>query len=266
MYHPGAPSDAELAAGFRREDFEFVELYNRGASPIDLTLLRFTKGVDFDFDAGAVTALAPGEVVLVVANIEAFALRYGGTLPVAGSYSGNLANNGERLKLSFGAGTPLIEFTYDDGDGWPRESDGGGRSLVRVDSETDSDLSVAGSWTVGVDKGTPGSVSAIDPPVTDDSDGDGMSNEAEVLAGTDPNNPNDVLRVTALMRAPGGVDLSWASVVGKTYAIEYSELLKSDGWESVGEAVAEGAVTTYEDVEASRTQIGEGYYRVRVLP
>ena len=56
------------------------------ALTLDLTDLRFTKGVDFDFAGSAVTSLAPGEFVLVVRNLAAFEARYGTGLPVAGEF------------------------------------------------------------------------------------------------------------------------------------------------------------------------------------
>ena len=76
--------------------------------------------------------LAPGAVILVVADQDAFALRHGSDLSVQAAFSGQLSNGGELFKLSFGAGTDVIEFSYDDEDGWPIESDRDGFSLVRM--------------------------------------------------------------------------------------------------------------------------------------
>ena len=239
MYHPGAVSDAELAAGFRREDFEFIELHNRGNEPIDLTALRFTKGVDFDFDDGAIASLSAGAVALVVANTDAMTLRYGAGLPIAGNYAGNLSNGGERIKLSIGAGTPLIEFIYnDDAEGWPSESDGNGKSLIRVDLGNEADLSAGNSWAVGEVGGSPGSLNSVpEPPKTADSDHDGMDDDAESLAGTNPNDASDVLRIESVFRTSNAIELNWSSVVAKRYAIEYAEQLAGT-WQSIGESTA----------------------------
>ena len=47
MYHPAAPSAAEIAAGFESdEDFEYIEIHNIGSGDIWLDGMRFTKGVD----------------------------------------------------------------------------------------------------------------------------------------------------------------------------------------------------------------------------
>ena len=42
-------------------------------------------------------------------------------LPIAGEWEADnkLDNAGENIKLSFGAGTPIIEVTYDDKEPWP---------------------------------------------------------------------------------------------------------------------------------------------------
>lgn len=55
-----------------------------------------------------------------------------------------------------------------------------------------------------------------------DSDGDGQSNASEAIAGTNPNDPKDYLRVTSITRTGNQVQLTWTSVPGKTYNIESS--------------------------------------------
>ena len=96
--------------------------------------MRFTKGVDFDFAGSAVEVLAPGGFVLIVKNIAAFEARYGAGLPVAGEFTGdNLSNDGERLKLSFGAGSTIHDIDeYNDQAPWPESADGEGFSLTLI--------------------------------------------------------------------------------------------------------------------------------------
>ncbi|MDB4669818.1 lamin tail domain-containing protein, partial [bacterium] len=99
-YHPADPSAAEIAAGFTDADeFEFVELSNTDpANEIDLTGVRFTDGVVFDFPAG--TILAPGARLIVVRNRAAFEFRYGiGGLVIAGEYTGQFSNGGEHVRI-----------------------------------------------------------------------------------------------------------------------------------------------------------------------
>lgn len=59
MYNPADPSPAEVAAGFvDNDDFEFIELRNISGSPVDLTGVRFTNGIDYTLPS---TTLAAGE-------------------------------------------------------------------------------------------------------------------------------------------------------------------------------------------------------------
>jgi hypothetical protein len=160
MYHPYPPSAAELDAGFVDSDFEFIELQNISETQtLDLTDVRFTKGIDFDFVDSAITSLAPGEFVLVVKNLEAFELRYGGTLPVAGTWDStqSLSNSGERIKLSHGAGTTIHDFEYDDASPWPTSADGTGKSLELLSPASQPDLALAVNWKESLaGLGTPG--------------------------------------------------------------------------------------------------------------
>ncbi len=65
-----------------------------------------------------------------------------------------------------------------------------------------------------------------------DPDHDGMSNMQEYLAGTDPNNPNSVLRITAESFSSGGTSamLTWNSVPTRYYYIYETPSLSSPSW------------------------------------
>lgn len=135
MYKPAPPSAAELAVPYAEADFEFVELKNLStALTLDLSNVRFTKGVDYDFPAG--TMLAPGARILVARNKTALLMRYPLLAPAAviGEWTAgqSLANSGEQLKLSYGAGDAIHDITYDDAAPWPTEADNGGLSLVYI--------------------------------------------------------------------------------------------------------------------------------------
>ena len=170
MYNPLPASDADRANGWITSDFEFIEVLNRGAVALDLASIRFTKGVDFDFSSGNVASVAPGAVVLIVRNREAFESRYGAGLPIAGTWGEDrLANGGERLKLSFGAGLGLRDFDYDDKAPWPTATDGDGFSLVLKDPASNPDHGDGTNWIASsAINGTPGTagggIGPVDPP------------------------------------------------------------------------------------------------------
>jgi hypothetical protein len=69
---------------------------------------------------------------------------------------------------------------------------------------------------------------------TGDADGDGMSNLAEYLAGTDPNNAADNLRITSFQRGllatPTRLDMQWTSQPTRQYAIQYCTDLTPNIW------------------------------------
>jgi len=160
LYHPLGPSAGEFAAGFEdANDFEFIELVNTGSRHVDLQGVYFYGPINFDF-TGAATGrtLAPGERVVVVANLDAFLFRYGPGKPVAGQYDGQLNNAGEDLVLYTPGESILRGVNYADTAPWPSAADGEGYSLVRRhpdDPEGDDD---GNGWAVsGTPGGTPGS-------------------------------------------------------------------------------------------------------------
>ena len=92
---------------------------------MQLSGVQFTKGVTFTFGN---VILQPGQRILVVKDLNAFALRYGSGYNIAGVYSGKFDNSGELVRLENASGV-IQEFTYDDSGAWPGRADGKGSSL-----------------------------------------------------------------------------------------------------------------------------------------
>jgi len=170
MYHPTDSTPAEIAAGFGDDDlFEYLELKNVGVTPLDLTDIRFTKGIDFDFINAPQTTLNPGQVILVVRSIPAFEMRHGNGLLIAGEWdpSDKLNNKSDRVKLSFGAGDTIRDFTYLDTSPWPVTADGNGNSLTLLHPAAVPDHALAFSWRASFSStGTPG-IDESDEPFAD---------------------------------------------------------------------------------------------------
>ena len=202
MYHPDDTTALERAAGFSEADFEFIELQNIGTNILILTDLRFTKGVDFDFANGVITNLSPNAYVLVVRNIAAFESRYGTGLPIAGAYGpDSLSNSGENIKLSFGLGSAIHEFDYDDRSPWPEAADGYGPSMNLIAPSSRPIHALATNWHAGRMGGSPGtadSSAGFSGVATDDLDNDGLSAIAEFALHTSDSNSNDVSTAFAL--------------------------------------------------------------------
>jgi hypothetical protein len=125
MFHPadtGSPDDPNT---------EYIELTNVGAESIDLSLVRFTDGVEFTFPS---FDLAPGGYCLVVKDVAAFVKKYGAAVRIAGQYDGSLDNAGEHVELCDAIGAVIQSFRFDDG--WFDITDGAGFSLVVKDPRT----------------------------------------------------------------------------------------------------------------------------------
>jgi len=154
MYHPRR-SEAENAPD--ADDFEFLEILNTSAADVDLTGVRLTGAVRFDFSSGAVPRLAPGERVVLARDLLDFAERYDlAQILVAGEYDGNLSNGGEEIVVRDARGDAVLRIEYDDA--WYPTTDGLGHSLQLVDPALDpQQLSTRDAWRPsGPVDGTPG--------------------------------------------------------------------------------------------------------------
>lgn len=151
MYHPSAPPPG---GAFDREEFEYIEIQNISALPINLEGAALETGVTFTFPA---MTLNPGQFVVVVENAAAFSSRYPGAITIAGQYSGKLDNAGELITFRAVTGAVIQSFTYGDDDWYP-PTDGPGYSLVIVNPLADpTTWGLQTSWRVSTNlQGSPG--------------------------------------------------------------------------------------------------------------
>ena len=115
------------------EDYEFVELFNAGTFPIDLSGYSFSSAVTFTFPQ--YTTILPGEYVVVA---EDAALYSGQGYQVFEWESGQLSNGGETLQLKDMWGIEIDHVSYDDDVPWPTSPDGDGPSLSVIDPYQDN--------------------------------------------------------------------------------------------------------------------------------
>lgn len=134
MYSPLPPTEEELARGWSRDDFAWIEIQNTGENLLPLKNSQFIDGISYTFPE---FYLKPGERVVLVKNLEAFSSRYDtNTLSILSGYTGNLARKGETLTLQSPKGETILSFTYSNT--WYPETDQKGYSLVVVNSNAAS--------------------------------------------------------------------------------------------------------------------------------
>ncbi len=115
---------------------QWVELYNKSASPVDVSGWQFSEGISYTFPAA--TPLIPaGGYVVVAWNPATFATLHAG-VTAYGPFNGSLSGSGETIKLSDANGNVADEVRYHDGGRWSQWADGGGSSLELIDPHSDN--------------------------------------------------------------------------------------------------------------------------------
>ncbi len=220
-YHPAGDRDAE-----------FVELTNISDHALNLRGVRFTDGIEFSFPDQRNIWIAPGRRLVLVRDLFRFQQRYGRDVTVDGIYSGRLADDGERLALVDGSGSPLLDFEFPATPGSPIPPIGHQNSLVLIDPALDPNL--PSSWRPSaVVHGTPGEADSIpfsgDPLA--DLDHDGVPAILEYVFGssdTDPASGPGLVRAGPVI--PDWITLEFPHRPGTDSAIatvEYSPDLRS---------------------------------------
>jgi len=169
-------------------DFEWVEIFNNGSSPVDISGWTMT---DLDSGSGAVvpagTTIPANGYMVFARNATAFTAHYGSSIPLiawTGSWGSGLSNTADEVVLLDASNTVVDSLRYDDSTDWGSDygddntyadCDGDGASLERLlasGSSVDPD-----NWDSSVDEasgipdvdwpghyeshGTPGAINSI---------------------------------------------------------------------------------------------------------
>ncbi len=109
-------------------NFEFVELFNRGYQTVDLSGYMFIEGLQFALPPR--TVLSPGQCLLLTKRAETYR---DAPCDVQQWDRGSLSNGGETLRLIDRNGVEVDSVRYDDVAPWPEAADAGGSSLEIID-------------------------------------------------------------------------------------------------------------------------------------
>jgi hypothetical protein len=152
MYHYQPNLPTPQGTPFSENDEEWIELFNRGTSPVDLSGWTIRDAIAFDFPVG--TILDPGEYLVVAKDAVALSAKYA-SITVVGGYDGTLSNQDDRIQLLDPFQNPADEVHYYDGGRWGDFADGGGSSLelrnphadnTNADAWATSDESRTSEW------------------------------------------------------------------------------------------------------------------------
>ena len=150
-------------------DDEYVEIYNRSSTAVNLAGWEFVVGLTYVFPTNSFTAnMPPGAHWVVARNPTNLFAIYSNlnSNNTFGPYTGTLANGGERLALASADydnivvnGVPSVaklnvvvsDVTYGDGGKWGNWSDGLGSSLELIDA--DADIRYPSNWADSNDTG-----------------------------------------------------------------------------------------------------------------
>ena len=148
---------------------EFIELYNRGASPANVGGWIFDSGISYTIPAG--TTIAAGARLVVAQNTAYMTASYGVTS--VGNYGGSLGNSGDLIRLLDSTGNLADEVDYQTEGDWPHGTDGLGSSIELINPGMNNDSgsawaasneSTKGQWQSFTHTGTYYGVGALVTP------------------------------------------------------------------------------------------------------
>ena len=170
MYHPSSNPLNELE--------EYIELFNKGTTQVNLSGWQFIDGVDFNFPDETINA---GDYLVVAADVNTFAAKYPPVTNVIGGWERRLRNRGEAIELVNAGGIRIDRVRYaDEGDWaqrqlgledppnsgfrgweWSNAHDGDGNSLELINPALSNEYGQ--NWKASlVSNGTPGVINSVD--------------------------------------------------------------------------------------------------------
>ena len=172
----------------KTEPVEFIELYNRGGSAVNVSGWQLSDAVSFTIPDG--TTLNAGSYLVIAQNPTALQAKFG--VSALGPWTGSLNNDGELVELRNAAEDLVDKVDYQLGFPWPTVGDSPGYSIELINPAFDNNL--GGNWRASVTGNTTQSVQTL------------FSDHStwKYLKGT-----NEASSPTTLWRQPVFDDSSW---------------------------------------------------------
>ena len=160
------PADSVIAgSNVKGKEFEFVELKNRGTTPVDMTDVIFDKGVTIFFPEGLI--IPAGGFLILAEDAVRFQQKYGFAPDII--WEGKLDNGGEELRYVGPDKKTIDKVNYDDSFPWTAVPDQGLYSLGCIDINVTNNSPV--NWAVQSTYTTPGAENVFGPNVYPDYSG-----------------------------------------------------------------------------------------------
>jgi len=201
-YHPlGQPTVND-------SEFEFIEIKNTGTATLDLSGIKFTVGIEYEFPAE--TQLGSKQFIVLASNSDYFFNRYR-FIPFD-EYNGLLDNSGEKIVLVSQQNDTLCSFKYEDINGWPVSPDGGGYSLVPTDFDPDNKQDAPEFWRASYHTGgSPGADDLLEPAGVEDI----LDAEIFTLNQNYPNPFSDITTISYELFEDSEVQLCVYNILGQ---------------------------------------------------
>ncbi len=134
---------------------DWIELYNSGASTVDLSGFKLT---DANPDSGFILPegkiLAPGEFIVIVKNSDKFSNTYPDVSNYVGEFAFGLSSSGDQIRLYDSVGRIVDAVDYLPFLPWPEDANGLGPTLELTDASMDNGQPEY--WIAIANGGTPG--------------------------------------------------------------------------------------------------------------
>lgn len=166
MYHPPGANPRE----------QWIEIFNPGARPVDLSGWRFSQGVDFTFREN--TLLSSRAYLVIAADRSSFTARYPEAANFVADWQGSLSWSGEEIRLVDAQGRLVDRVVY------ASEGDWAVRQLGALDG-----LNRQGWEWFAAHKGLGSSLELVNPQLSNDS---GQNWAASALPGGTPGQANSM--------------------------------------------------------------------------